>query len=191
MNKTVKGIIWGTVILGVGVGVYYGVRAILGGTASKGWDESPSDENSEASSTTTPLTTSASTSSTKRSTDPNRWLKSGSKDSSTQSEVEYLQHIYNKIIGGAKDTIKYGHKMAKLSENGKNWVKAIATLNYLKADGDFGAKTTSATRVIMGATAATSGTKLCKARKKRQDFNAMVGAKEIPYQGSYWKNKVC
>ena len=184
MNKTAKGIIWGVVILGVGVGAYFGFQRLLKPKAD------PNNEQDEFA-PVSPLVAVSNPEKSKRTIDSHRWLQVGSKDSSTQAEVEYLQKVLNAIISTAKDTVKYGHKMSKISDNGKSWIKSIASLKKLSEDGVWGSKeTTPAIKIILGDSSVRNGTKLCLARKKRQDVASLVKA-TVPYTGSYWKGKVC
>lgn len=180
MNKAGKGILWGLGLTALGVGVYFGVQYILNNRATEDWD-TDTDESTGEAGADNPITDSTPKT---RVVKAYTWLKKGSKDSSKEATVEYFQHILNKIIKGAKETKKYGHKMKNLSPSAKTWVERIASLGYLKADGHYGSKTETAKQTIMGSTKP----RICEARKKRIDFNTTVGEKN-PYAS--WIKNIC
>ena len=159
-----KGLIWGLVLTGVGLGIYYLTKSIKD---KRAMDESDMSEEDQI---VSEITNNASTES-KVNLDNDRWVEKGSRG----IEVKYIQWGINNIIGAAKK-IKSSDKYNYLSSSDKARINALSKMKTLEGDGMFGDKTLSAVKTVEGKT----GTNYCLIQKRRVAFHAKYKLKN-PY----------
>ncbi|MHA2182895.1 MAG: hypothetical protein ACXAAH_15865 [Promethearchaeota archaeon] len=159
MNTAVKkGLIWGLALTVVGVGIYFLIKKV----GNKGEEDYTPEIDEEDR-----IIAAGGTTSEKVELDAYKWLKKGSKN----IETKYLQWGINEIIKTAK-MIKYWKPNP--TDPSKKWydtmnsadkrrIDALAGITPLKGDGDFGAKTLAAVKIVEGK----SETSYCNIRSRR------------------------
>jgi hypothetical protein len=175
VNK--KGLIWGIVIAGVGVGVYFLTDKLLK-TASKDAPDAGNEETGEAEvgvptifvapdAQVAPLNL-------------KKWLMKGVE---APNEIKKLQIILNDIRGKARGRQGTDSYKNTYSDYDRKRIDTVASLPILKVDGNFGTKTETSTQTILGK----KGTDVCTARGVRTAFALKYGYVD-PYKN--W-NKIC
>ena len=153
-----KGLIWGLVLTGVGVGIYYLVKSMKNKQIVDSFDTS---EEEQIASTTTNTNVNSSTP-TEVILDSDRFVQKGDEG----VEVKYIQWGINNLIKGAKEIKKSG-KYNYLSDKDKKRIDALVNIKPLKGDGIFGDKTLSAVKIVENS----RGTNYCLIQKRRVNFH--------------------
>lgn len=175
MNK--KGLIWGVVIAGLGVGVYFLTDKLLKNASFD--DLESGDENTgeiEAGMPTIFVAPDAAIAPL----DLKKWLMV---NVDAIPEVKKLQIILNDIRKKARGRQGTNAYKNEYSDYDRKRIDTVASLPILKVDGKFGEKTATSTNTITGK----RGTDLCSARQIRTSFAVKYGYVD-PYKN--W-NKIC
>jgi hypothetical protein len=170
-----KGLIWGLVLTGVGVGAYFLIKKLRENAEVEDFDTSESEEQQAVKESG-----GGGGSSNKVMLDSDKWVQKGARG----VEVKYVQGAINNLITSAKKVLKLNKAVAvtpigsmgylgglgvlgNLNSTQKRRVEALANLTPLKRDGDFGSKTETAVQVVEGK----KGTNYCLLQKRRTSFN--------------------
>ena len=190
MNEGAKqGLIWGLVLTGVGVGIYFLVKKIGEDTnlLDKDREVEEDEDTGEGGSKTNPSAADKvmldAGVADKVMLDADKWVKKGDNG----VEVKYVQWGVNNIIKAAKQVDREPYRSPAKD---KSRIAAIAAIKPLKRDGDFGNKTKAAVQIITG----NSGTNYCLIQKKRLAFHAKYGgtiAGTVLLNNPYGNMKLC
>jgi len=171
MNSTTKTIVWGVAIAAAGVGIYFGVNALLNRNSLDG-DRIEDPSSGEAPTRPTPTNPKPK----KRKIDSQRIVRKGMSDPAESAEIEYIQTIAN-LMRSAARKVRWESQIMKTYPTGtQNWIKSLAAMPSLKVDGNFGSNTEKAVFAVTGK----SQTHLCKFRGQRRSL-AQQMKKADPY----------
>ena len=175
MNEAAKqGLIWGLVLTGVGVGIYFLVKKIGEDEDGEGlFSKKPKENEPLLDEEKSLVVDTSSNAPTKVTLMPYKVIQLGSKN----IETKFVQWNINELIATAKKVRWWKPYPGMSTETGvstKKWYDvmdakdkartlALASIKPLKDDGEFGAKTLAAVKIVRGKTY----TNYCAVRKQR------------------------